>query len=110
MPTCTGSPAWAGSRTAQMCAAAGVPQLKHILNTARLTRLGHATRMPDESVVKQLVVCLRAGGIGWHGWQATLHVGGWGFSGSARGSHILVGGGVGLVWRGSGPCAMACLL
>eukprot|EP00955_Chlamydomonas_euryale_P063034 358532-Chlamydomonas_euryale.AAC.5 len=41
--------------TAQMCAAAGVPQLMHTLNAARLTRLGHVARTPDESVVKQLL-------------------------------------------------------
>jgi len=50
--------------TAQMCAAAGVPQLMHVLNAARLTRLGHVARMPDESVVKQLLFADR---IRWRG-------------------------------------------
>eukprot|EP00955_Chlamydomonas_euryale_P080966 363506-Chlamydomonas_euryale.AAC.4 len=34
---------------------------------------------------------------------------GWGFNGSAPGYHVPVGG-VGLVWGGSGPYAMACPL
>eukprot|EP00955_Chlamydomonas_euryale_P086928 364257-Chlamydomonas_euryale.AAC.4 len=36
---------------AQVCAAAEVPQLMHVLNAARLARPGHVARMPDESVV-----------------------------------------------------------
>eukprot|EP00955_Chlamydomonas_euryale_P019079 203207-Chlamydomonas_euryale.AAC.5 len=41
--------------TAQMCTAAGVPQLMHVLNAVQLTGLGHVARMPDGSVVKQLL-------------------------------------------------------
>eukprot|EP00955_Chlamydomonas_euryale_P095005 364905-Chlamydomonas_euryale.AAC.17 len=40
--------------TAQVCAVAEVPQLMHSLTAARLARLGHVARMPDESVA---VVC-----------------------------------------------------
>ena len=35
--------------------ATGVPSLLNILHTARLTRLGHVGRMPNTSVVKQLL-------------------------------------------------------
>eukprot|EP00955_Chlamydomonas_euryale_P094447 364859-Chlamydomonas_euryale.AAC.5 len=35
MPICAGSPAWAEGRTAQVCAAAGIPQFMHILNAVR---------------------------------------------------------------------------
>eukprot|EP00955_Chlamydomonas_euryale_P115762 366375-Chlamydomonas_euryale.AAC.5 len=41
--------------TAEMCTAARVPQLMHILNAAQLTCLGHVARMPDESTVKHLL-------------------------------------------------------
>eukprot|EP00955_Chlamydomonas_euryale_P089822 364496-Chlamydomonas_euryale.AAC.6 len=41
--------------TARICVAAGVPRLMHIFNAARLIRLGHIARMPDASVVKQLL-------------------------------------------------------
>ena len=35
--------------------ASGVHSLPDILDSARLTRLGHVARIPDESVVKQLL-------------------------------------------------------
>ena len=38
----------------RLYAAAGVPSLHAILDSARLTRLGHVARMPDTSIVKQL--------------------------------------------------------
>eukprot|EP00955_Chlamydomonas_euryale_P040775 351806-Chlamydomonas_euryale.AAC.3 len=54
--------------TAQMCAAAGMPQLMHILNAPPLTCPGHVARMPDESVVMQL--CLLKGWWDWVAWSA----------------------------------------
>eukprot|EP00955_Chlamydomonas_euryale_P038129 351002-Chlamydomonas_euryale.AAC.23 len=50
--------------TAQMYTAAGLPQLMHVLNAARLTRLGHVARMPDEPVVKQLLFAEGLVGLG----------------------------------------------
>eukprot|EP00955_Chlamydomonas_euryale_P050857 354682-Chlamydomonas_euryale.AAC.10 len=62
--------------TAQMCAAARLPQLMHSLNVARLARLGHMARMPGGSVVKQLLFAGGAGGTEWSGQHATLHAAG----------------------------------
>eukprot|EP00955_Chlamydomonas_euryale_P083560 363869-Chlamydomonas_euryale.AAC.28 len=50
--------------TAQTCAAAGVPQLIHILNAAQLTRMGHVDRMPGGSVLKQLLFAKGRVGLG----------------------------------------------
>eukprot|EP00955_Chlamydomonas_euryale_P066321 359517-Chlamydomonas_euryale.AAC.10 len=50
--------------TAQMCAAAGVPQVMCILSAARLTRLGHVAGMPDESMVQQLLFAEGLVGLG----------------------------------------------
>eukprot|EP00955_Chlamydomonas_euryale_P083338 363841-Chlamydomonas_euryale.AAC.10 len=50
-----GRPDGTPHQTAQVCAAAGVTQLMHVLNAAQFTRIGHVTRMPDESMVKQLL-------------------------------------------------------
>eukprot|EP00955_Chlamydomonas_euryale_P102130 365396-Chlamydomonas_euryale.AAC.8 len=69
MPTCAGSPAWAGGRmtpcTQQLrCVQrGGLPQLMHLLNAASLTcrhvarrrRGEHMARMPDGSVVERLL-------------------------------------------------------
>jgi len=42
----------------------GVPQLMHILNAAKLTRLEHVARMPNGSVVKQLLFAEGLEGLG----------------------------------------------
>eukprot|EP00955_Chlamydomonas_euryale_P020098 213604-Chlamydomonas_euryale.AAC.41 len=62
-----------------MCAAAGVPQLMHILNAARLMSLGQVARMPAGSVVEQLFFAQLSrpgwqGGAGM-GWPRTAHSG-----------------------------------
>eukprot|EP00955_Chlamydomonas_euryale_P100719 365303-Chlamydomonas_euryale.AAC.6 len=51
-------------------------RIHHILNAARLTRLGHVAKMPDEPVVKQLLFAEGLIGPGWHGRQAMLHMAG----------------------------------
>ena len=48
----------------QLTAAAGVPSLQACIDAQRLTRLGHVARMPDSSVVKQLLFATGLVGTG----------------------------------------------
>eukprot|EP00955_Chlamydomonas_euryale_P089460 364467-Chlamydomonas_euryale.AAC.7 len=70
MPTCARSPARAEGRMApstrqhSRARRQGVPQLMHILNAAKLTRLEHVARMPNGSVVKQLLFAEGLVGLG----------------------------------------------
>eukprot|EP00955_Chlamydomonas_euryale_P076864 362807-Chlamydomonas_euryale.AAC.4 len=50
--------------TAQMCAAAGMPQLMHILNAARLTRIGQVAWMPNGPVIQQQLFAEGLVGLG----------------------------------------------
>eukprot|EP00955_Chlamydomonas_euryale_P113308 366209-Chlamydomonas_euryale.AAC.13 len=78
------------------------PHHHHVIfNAARLTRLGHVARMPDEPVVKLLLFPELMGLSGMVGRPRST----WrdGASSSAPGSRHVPIGGVGLVWGGSGP-------
>ena len=48
----------------ELTAAAGVPTLQQCIDAQRLTRLGHIARMPDTSVVKQLLFATGLVGTG----------------------------------------------
>lgn len=48
----------------QLTTAAGVPTLQRCIDAQRLTRLGHVARLPDTSVVKQLLFAVGLVGMG----------------------------------------------
>eukprot|EP00955_Chlamydomonas_euryale_P019919 212566-Chlamydomonas_euryale.AAC.1 len=63
MSTCARPPAWAEGRMAPFTQQFRCARV-HILNAARLTRLGQMARMPDGSVVEQLLFAEGLVGLG----------------------------------------------